>query len=58
MKSLISHGKMFRLYVGCYGELVFGKEMTCSDRHLRKIWLQVERGLDEGAGQEDQCGSR
>lgn len=54
MKSLISHGKMFRLYVGCYGELVFGKEMTCSDQHLRKIWLRVERGLDERAGQEDQ----
>lgn len=36
-ESLISHGKMFGFYVGCYGEVVLGKEMTCSDQHLRKI---------------------
>lgn len=31
MKSLTSHGEMFRLYVGCYGEVVFSKKMTCLD---------------------------
>lgn len=37
MKGLISHGKMLDFYVGCYGEVVLGKEMTQSVQHIKKI---------------------
>lgn len=37
MRSLRSHGKMFALYVRWYGDVIIGKEMTCSDQYFGKI---------------------